>query len=171
MARRNKRSKAQPFAVFSSESETTCKVIDRVDLNEGLERERLGLVERNYDTYSGELIGFRLKARKQDDTHLKSHPSPAAITGPSRKRPNDPKRVCEMEVFAFAGTTFEDANSHTAGRREVDRLSLELSGREPEDRIERTVAKVLVWRQVGGKRRDVLRVWPKGVSLKSLGHI
>lgn len=147
-----KRSKKQTFMLFSAESEKTCRVISRVSFEQGIEKEALGVWERVYDQYCGELIGFRLRVRVEDDSSIPSRQTPSAI--PAR----------EMEVFAFAGTRFLDANSRTARLQEVDRLSREKSGRDPEDMIERTVRKVLVWPHVGAAKGDILRAWPRGAA-------
>jgi hypothetical protein len=147
-----KRGRRQRFPVFSAEGETACRVIVRVSFEEGLEKEALGVWERRYDTYSGELMGFRVKVRKEDDSALKSQPTPAAIV------------ASEMETNAFAGTTFLDANSRTVRLREEDRMAREKSGREPEDKIERTTAKVFVWPKVGARKGDILRAWPNGAA-------
>jgi hypothetical protein len=34
-----------------------------------------------------------------------------------------------------------------------------------EDELERVIAKVRVWKQVGAKKKDILRAWPKGAAL------
>jgi hypothetical protein len=149
----SKRKRKQGMMLFSPEGEGTCRAIRRVGMEECLEKEALGFWERVYDRYTGELMGFRMKARKEvDDSALKSQPTPAAIA------------PAEMELNAFAQAGFTDARSHTARLKEADRLSREKSGREPEDKIERTLAKVIVWPKVGAAKGDILRAWPRGAS-------
>jgi hypothetical protein len=148
----SKSKRKQGMMLFSPESAGACRVIRRVGMEESLEKEALGLWERVYDQHSGELMGFRLKDRREDDSELKSQPTPAGIA------------PCEMELNAFAQAGFRDARSHTMRLSEVDRMSREKSGRAPEDKAERTMAKVFVWPNVGPAKGDILRAWPKGAA-------
>jgi hypothetical protein len=146
-----KSKRKQGIMLFTPESAGACRVIRRVSHEEALEKEALGFWERVYDGCSGELMGFRLKARQEDDSSMQSQPTSAAIV------------ASEMELNAFA-RVFRDAQSHTIRLKEEDRLSREKRGADAEDKAERTMAKVFVWPKVGAAKGDILRAWPRGVA-------
>jgi|HubBroStandDraft_6_1064221.scaffolds.fasta_scaffold1054529_1 hypothetical protein len=103
--------------------------------------EALGVWERAYDNYSGELMGYRLAPRRDDTDKPTAGWTPAAIS------PN------EMEL--------NTERSATSGMPEFLRMKREKEGFPPEDHIERVQRKVLVWPLVGSAPRDILRAWPK----------
>lgn len=142
-----KKDRKQAWPLYSADSETTCRILKRVSDEDGRRQEALGNWERRYDTVTGEMIGWRVKVRIVDDSELKSKPTPASIA------------PAEMELNAFA-QVFADARSRTARMDEVQRLERAKNGREPEDKAERTIRKVLVWPHVGPARGDILRAWP-----------
>ena len=142
------RSQKLGFPLFSADSESKCCIIRRVRMEEAEKMEALGVWERRYDQYSGELIGFRMVASFIDDRKvMHSKPTPAAIC------------ASEMEVNAF--TKFRDGRSRTARLSELDKLKRIHDGLPPEDHIERTYRKVLVFPYVGAAKGDILRAWPK----------
>lgn len=122
--------------VFPSEGR---KVIRRTTRLDAEKYEAQGLWCREYDTQSGELIGFRLVGAEVNkvDSDLQSTHTTAGIS-PSEMQLN----VC---------------HSRTYGMREVDRLALIKNGDLPEDVVERTQAKVRVYRLVGAAKGDILR--------------
>jgi hypothetical protein len=127
--------------LFSAESESTCRIVRRVSPEEAEKCEALGLWERRYDENSGELMGYRLAARRDDSDKPTAGWTPAAIS------------ANEMEL----NTEY----SRTSGLPEFMRLKREKEGFPAEDRIERVQCKVLVWPLVGAAKRDILRAWPK----------
>ena len=133
--------KPRHLPLYSAESESTCRIIRRVSFDEAEKYEALGAWERRYDTCSGELIGFRLKAQQKDDTDVESAGyTPAAIS------------FEEMQVNC--------ERSQTLGMPEVLRLRREKEGRPAEDHVERVQCKVIVFPYVGAAKKDILRVWP-----------
>jgi hypothetical protein len=136
-----KRNRKQGYPLFSSESEQTCRIVRRVSLDEAEKCVALGVWERRYDTYSGELMGFRLCALRRDDSELDSagH-TPAAIS------------------FQEMQTNLE--YSYTSGLPEFERLKREKNGQPAEDHVERVQCKVIVFPYVGAAKKDILRVWP-----------
>jgi hypothetical protein len=136
-----KPAKQRMYQLYSADSETNCRVVrHRVSLDEAEKLEALGIWERRYDTYSGELIGFRIVNRRDDSDKPTAGWTPAAIS------------ANEMELNA--------ERSATSGMPEVLRLKREKEGRPPEDHIERVQCKVLVWPIVGSAKQDILRAWP-----------
>ena len=138
--------------LFAAGPEGTCRIArHRVTMDEAEMHEALGNWERVYDTYSGELMGFRMKAQHKDDSDVKSagH-SPAAIS------------TEEMQI----NCTRSRSNPGIARRGlgsvvpEVIRLQREKDGLPAEDRVERVQCKILVWPNVGAAKKDILRVWP-----------
>jgi hypothetical protein len=96
---------------------------------------------RVYSQESGDLLGYQLvgpdRSTKGDYDLLSTH-APAAIS------------VSEMQVNAGC-----HGRSRTWGMSEDRRLER----RDPEDAIERTMAKVAVWPFVGPRKGDVVRAW------------
>jgi hypothetical protein len=134
--------KQRSYPLYSADSESTCRVVrHRVSLDEAEKFEALGVWERRYDTYSGELMGFRIVGGRDDSDKLSAGWTPAAIS------PDEMELNCER--------------SATVGLPEVLRLKREKEGRSAEDHIERVQCKVRVWAIVGASKKDILRAWPK----------
>lgn len=127
--------------LFSAESESTCRIVRRVSPEEAEKMEALGVWERRYDQYSGELMGYRLAPRRDDSDMPTAGRTPAAISAD------------EMELNC--------ERSATSGMPEILRLKREKEGRSAEDHIERVQCKVFVWPLVGAAKKDILRAWPK----------
>lgn len=141
MAHRGRSRRPDQLPLFSGEAESTCRILRRVSLDEGEKMEVLGIWERRYDKYSGELMGFRMAARRDDrDVDSAGH-SPAAIS------------AREMQ----ANVDY----SHTSGLPEYERLKRQKNGFPAEDHVERVQCKVLVWPLLGPGKKDILRVWPR----------
>jgi hypothetical protein len=122
------------------------RVMTRVSLMHAELCERMGAWRREYDTGTGDLLGFRVigpEARK-GDVEIRSVQTTATIS----------KAEIEMNI-GMAG------RSKTYGLCEMDRLERLKAGELPEDRIERTIAKVRVWPMVGAAKGDVVRAWPR----------
>jgi hypothetical protein len=142
-----RKERKQAWPLFSADSETSCRIVRRVSMDEAEKFEAMGVWERRYDHFSGELMGFRLCDRKDDSDLPSSGWTPAAIS------------TSEMETnaasFAFVGDW-----SRTAGLSEERRLEREKQGFPAEDHAERVQRKVLVFPHVGSAKKDILRVWP-----------
>jgi hypothetical protein len=129
------------YSLYSADSESACRVVrHRVSLDEAEKFEALGIWERRYDTYSGELMGFRITARSDDTDKPTAGWSAAAIS------------ANEMELNTEYSRTF--------GLPEMMRLKREKEGLPAEDHIERVQCKILVWPLVGAAKHDILRAWP-----------
>lgn len=140
MKRCEKQGKPRYVPLFSAESESSCKIIRRVSLDEAEKFEALGVWDRRYDSYSGELMGFRISAKSDDSDKLSAGWTPAAIS------------PAEMELNTDPSITF--------GMSEIRRLEREKQGLPAEDHVERVKCKVLVWPLVGAAKKDILRAWP-----------
>jgi hypothetical protein len=152
MARPRIRS-ANQFLLFSGNTTLGWQVIQRVGFAEGERNAEAGVWQRVYDSITHNHIGYQPlnTPARQEQTAPSDRPSCAAIS------------LHEMDVNAgLCG------QSRTAGLPE--RMRIERSQRvhpqtgkylAAEDAIERTVAKVCVWKQLGSKKRDILRVWPR----------
>jgi hypothetical protein len=139
---RSGKSKSRYLPLFSPESETICRIVRRVSPDEAEKYIALGAWEQRYDTYSGELMGYRLKALVRDDSEvLSAGHTPAAISF------KEMQTNCEY--------------SHTSGLPEFERLRREKNGQPAEDHVERVQCKVIVYAHVGHAKRDILRVWPQ----------
>jgi len=134
------RRRERSFPVFASQGR---KVIRRTSRVVAEIYEALGVWRREYDTQTGELIGFRLAGAEIDkvDGDLRSRETGAGICAE------------EMELNL--------RRSRTRGLRERDRLKLIKDGEFPEDEVERAQAKVRVYRLVGATQGDILQAWPR----------
>jgi hypothetical protein len=139
-----KRAKSELYKVFSADA--GYRLLTRTSLKDALIYEALGVWRREYDKTTGAMLGFRLVGAEINkvDSDLRHVGTTVAISR------------TEMEVNA-AGTRA----SHTFGLREADRLARMKNGMPPEDKAERTMAKVRVYRHVGAALGDILRVWPQ----------
>jgi len=134
------RNSSQEFCVYPSEGR---KIVRRTSRADAEIREALGLWRREYDTMTGELLGFRIVGAETNkvDSDLRSIQTSASIS----------EGEMQMNVHC----------SHTYGLRERDRLELIKAGEFPEDEVERVRAKVRVYPHVGSAKGDILVAWPK----------
>ena len=143
------------FKVYA-EGSTAC-VIRHTSFQKGERLADLGLYVRVYDENTGEHCGYQIASSR-----LASGP------GSSLEQPSSAAiRAHEMRKFAEL-----NGRSRTAGMPENKRLEREKqidvhTGKYllAEDELERVIAKVRVWKQIGAKKKDILRVWPKGAPL------
>lgn len=128
--------------LFPAETTLGWRIIRMVSMKQGLEQERSGAWRRVLEGITGELIGFQLMAAKPErvDKDLPSLRSSASITS--------------SEMVLNCG------RSRTAGLCEDKRMERVAQGRMPEDQIERVQRKVMVFRNLGAAKKDILRVWP-----------
>lgn len=136
----NPRKKCRAYPVFATDGR---KIIRRTTRAEGDLLEQAGVWQREYDTLTGALIGYRLVgvSRSRVDADVRSRKTSASIT----------PREMELNV----------CNSRTQGMSEAARMKRVKDGRQAEDAVERTHAKVAVYRHVTGEVGDILRVWPR----------
>jgi hypothetical protein len=129
------------FLVYGSYTTLGWRVVRHCTQARGEAMVQQGEWRRVVSRESGELIGFQLvspdRCTKGDYDLLSMH-APAAIS------------VSEMQVNAGC-----HGRSRTRGMSEDRRLER----REPEDAIERTMAKIAVWPLVGSRKGDVVRAW------------
>jgi len=138
-----KRSRPKSYSVLAA---TGSKVIDRTTLEGAREYEQRGIWRREYDTQTGELRGFRVDGADvtRVDLDLPHMQTTVAISR------------TEMEVNAFGMRS-----SHTFRMTEPERLQQAKNGLPPEDMVERTIAKIRVYKLVGAARGDILKAWPR----------
>ena len=139
-----KLAKSRQFRVFPAEGGFS--VITRASLEVGAQHEQLGIWRREYDSSTGQHIGYRVIGveLQRVDADLRSQRTPASISA--------------AENLINAGGR---RGSRTIGLTEPDRLARIKNGDEPEDRAERVIAKVRVYVRVGAAKGDILRAWPK----------
>lgn len=138
------------FMLYHSETVLGWRVIRMVNLEKGRAKVAAGEWRAIHDEFTGELIGFQPIAGEEQrgDRDMPSQYSPATISA--------------AEMQANAG---ELGRSRTAGLAELDRIGRRdrLTGHllPAEDFIERAVAKIRVFPNVGAAKGDILRAWPK----------
>lgn len=138
MATIRKRKKAYP--VRPNEGR---KIIRLTTVSDAVIYEQLGIWRREYDSQTGELLGFRLvgaELRKVDSDLMSIHSSSAISAG-------------EMQRNLMC--------SRTHGLREEARMQRIKDGEPPEDQVERTRAKIRVYPFVGAKTGAILDAWPR----------
>ena len=143
------------FKVYAEDS-SIC-VIRHTSFQKGERLADLGVYARVYDPHTGEHRGYQVASSR-----------PAIGPGSSLEQPST-GGIRAHEMRKFAGL---NGRSRTAGMPEHKRLEREKqidvhTGKRllAEDELERVIAKVRVWKQVGAKKKDILRVWPKGAPL------
>lgn len=120
------------------------RVVRDVSFAAGEAKVESGEWQRVYDAAMNH-IGYQpMKGEKPIDEGIPSIHSCASIS--------------RSETEINAGLRGE---SHTAGMVEMERSRRIARGLMPEDKVERVVAKIRVWKKLGAKRGDIARVWPK----------
>lgn len=132
--------KRDGIKVFASEGGD--RIIRRTDRETAEIFEAMGVWRPEYCTETGALKGYRLVGAeaRRGDADVRTMKSTTGIS------------AAEMQLNV--------ARSRTARLREMERLTLQKDGKQPEDRVERVQAKVRVWAQIGPERGDIVRVWP-----------
>lgn len=118
-------------------------VIRRVSLQKAESMEAREVFRREYDTETGQLLGFRvvgIEHRKVDSELRSTYTTPGISVG-------------EMEMNVLRSRTYR--------LNEEKRLQLIKDGEMPEDAIERAQAKIRVYPLVGGAMGAILRAWPR----------
>jgi hypothetical protein len=143
------------FKVYA-EGSTAC-VIRHTSFQKGERLADLGVYVRVYDEDTGEHRGYQVASSL-----------PASGPGSSLEEPSS-AGIRAHEIRKFAGL---NGRSRTAGMPEHKRLEREKqvdvrTGKHllAEDELEQIIAKIRVWKQVGAKKKDILRAWPKGAPL------
>lgn len=139
--RMSKNAATRKMKVFRAEGGFS--VLTRVTLEQAQMREKMGIYRSEYDSSTGNLLGYRLIGQdlRKVDSDLRSTRSCPTIT-----------RV-EMEMNL--------GRSRTRGLSEQRRLERIGRGEVPEDAVERVQAKVRVYVHVTAVKGDILRVWPR----------
>jgi hypothetical protein len=118
-------------------------VIRRVSLQQAEAMEAREVCRRDYDTSTGELLGYRVigNEHRKMDSELRT----------TRTTPGISSTEMQMNVL----------RSRTYRLNEEQRLQLIKKGVMPEDAIERAKAKIRVYPFVGPATGDILRVWAR----------
>jgi hypothetical protein len=135
------------YLLFSADTSKGWRVIRCVTFDQGQREIDRGTCRALRDPVTCELIGFQVISR-----------AAARVDQDIRSEGVEYSGILPEEMRAFAGLA---GVSRTAALSEDQREKLIKDHEQPEDFVERTTHKVIVWPYVGPAPGDVLRVWPR----------